>query len=102
MPACTEQVVDMYGCSLPVCAARYGCIGELVKENQTGLLFDDAQQLAQELLLLLQGFPSKQGPLQSMRSSLQQQPLPRWQQAWAQHVLPVFEELGVCQGPAAR
>ena len=93
---CDEQVVDMFGCSLPVCAARYGCIGELVQEGRNGLLFEDAQQLAQQLLLLLQGFPGKQGQLQHLHSCLQQQPFPRWQQAWGQHVLPVFESLGVC------
>ena len=48
------QVVDMFGCGLPVCAVSYPCIGELVEEGQTGLLFTSAQQLAQQLVSLLQ------------------------------------------------
>ena len=96
------QVVDMFGCSLPVCAARYGCIGELVEEQRNGLLFESAQQLAQQLMMLLQGFPDDQGNLHQMRTSLQQQPFPRWQQAWAQHAMPVFKDLPICRSMAAR
>ena len=44
-------MVDVPGCSLPVCAASYACIGELVQDGRNGLLFSDAQQLAQHLLL---------------------------------------------------
>ena len=51
------QVVDMFGCGLPVCAAAYSCIGELVKEGETGLLFSSSQELAQQWLQLFQGFP---------------------------------------------
>ena len=36
------QVLDMYGCGLPVCAANYACIGELVKDGRNGLLFNEA------------------------------------------------------------
>ncbi len=53
----TMQVVDMFGCGLPVCAASYDCINELVTEGQTGLLFNSYQQLADQWVALFQGFP---------------------------------------------
>jgi beta-1,4-mannosyltransferase len=53
------KIVDMYGCSLPVCAVNYdwypherfkvntiNSLAELVTPNHTGLLFEDAKTLA--------------------------------------------------------
>ncbi|KAF5826742.1 glycosyl transferases group 1-domain-containing protein [Dunaliella salina] len=53
------KVVDMFGCSLPVCALAYSCISELVAEGETGLLFSSAQGLADNLVTLLHGFGSQ-------------------------------------------
>lgn len=39
------QVVDMFGCGLPVCALTYSCIGELVSHQANGLLFATPDQL---------------------------------------------------------
>jgi len=44
-----RQVVDMFGCGLPVCAAAYACIGELVAHGDSGLLFSGPGQLAGQL-----------------------------------------------------
>ena len=46
------QVVDMFGCGLPVCAASYKCVGELVQEGEVGLTFESCQELAQQLVNL--------------------------------------------------
>ena len=83
----------MFGCGLPVCAASYACIGELVHDGSNGLLFSDAQQLARHLVLLLQGFPSRVGKLGEMRAHLRANPAPSWLSAWQEHVLPVFTQL---------
>ncbi len=45
------QVVDMFGCGLPVLAVRYQCIDELVEENKNGLLFDDESSLAKKVFV---------------------------------------------------
>ena len=45
------KIVDMFGCGLLVCSIRYACIDELVKENVNGLIFDDANHLAQQLFV---------------------------------------------------
>merc|ERR1712005_70690 len=50
------KVVDMLGCSLPVCAINYKCIGELVQHNHNGMIFNDASELSESLQLLLVGF----------------------------------------------
>lgn len=59
----TLQVVDMFGCGLPVCAASYQCIGELVSHGHNGLLFTCAEELARHLADVLEGFPGKPSQL---------------------------------------
>lgn len=52
-----KQVVDMFGAGMPVCALAYNCIGELVEDGETGLLFDGPAKLCDQLQMLLRGFP---------------------------------------------
>lgn len=76
------QIVDMFGCGLPVCAARYSCIGELVKEHDTGLLFSSPQELSLQLVDLLQGFPQQPScQLQHMQQQVQQTS-ENWADSW--------------------
>jgi len=76
------QVVDMFGCGLPVCAASYDCIHELVKEGQTGLLFDSYQQLADQWVALFQGFPKNPSQqLLHMQQQVQQR-TGNWSASW--------------------
>ena len=87
------QVVDMFGCGLPVCAKAFSCIGELVTDGQDGLLFSSPQQLAEQSQVLLQGFPKQPARLlQAMAQQVQQRHQPRWQDAWRQTVLPVISQ----------
>ncbi|KAF7320135.1 Chitobiosyldiphosphodolichol beta-mannosyltransferase [Mycena kentingensis (nom. inval.)] len=51
------KVVDMFGCELPVCALGFDCLDELVKDGKNGLVFKDADQLADQMEMLLSGFP---------------------------------------------
>ncbi|XP_076459838.1 chitobiosyldiphosphodolichol beta-mannosyltransferase-like [Babylonia areolata] len=84
------KVVDMFGCGLPVCAVRYDCIEELVKPGINGLLFDDSQQLAQQLQELVGEFPDKTSKLKTFRENLKKFQAVRWQEQWTEKVLPLF------------
>ncbi|KAH9931275.1 glycosyltransferase family 33 protein [Fomitopsis serialis] len=69
------KVVDMFGCGLPVCALGFACLDELVKDGVNGLVFHNAEQLAEQLESLLSSHPHSQ-PIEELRSSLQHaQPL---------------------------
>ena len=84
------QVVDMFGCGLPVCAASYKCIGELVKVGETGLLFDSYQELAQQWVDLFQGFPSQPSKqIVHMQKQVQQR-TDNWSASWMK-LIPIFE-----------
>ncbi len=43
------KAVDMLGAGTPVLARRYQCIGELVRDGENGILFDDAAGLSSAL-----------------------------------------------------
>lgn len=85
-----EQVLDMFGCQLPVCAMNYETIGELVRDGDNGLLFSSPQQLAQQLRQLLTGFPAAPSPeLKHMQRVHARSKGLQWDAAWTRNVLPV-------------
>lgn len=88
------KVVDMYGCSLPVCSRRFACIDELVQDGRTGLLFDDAAELSGQLQRLLQHFPNQAPLLNSMRQTISQQYSAdrRWSANWNALVPALIQE----------
>lgn len=87
------KVLDMLGCQLPVCAAQYRSIGELISHGKNGLVFSDPQQLAQQLQELLIGFPNHPSKLIcQLQRSLASSHKPRWAEAWQRDVLPVIQD----------
>lgn len=87
----SAQVVDMFGCGLPVCAAEYRCIGELVSHGTNGLLFDSASKLAAQLVALFEGFPNKESALlRRLQESVASTSALTWEQSWEKIVLPIF------------
>ncbi|NXY86139.1 ALG1 mannosyltransferase, partial [Alcedo cyanopectus] len=84
------KVVDMFGCCLPVCAIYFECLHELVKHNENGLIFRDWKELAEQLKMLLWGFPTLEGKLHSFRENLRASRQLRWEESWDQTVLPLL------------
>ncbi|BFZ03795.1 hypothetical protein BsWGS_06834 [Bradybaena similaris] len=94
------KVVDMFGCGLPVCAVNFRCIGELVQHGKNGLIFNDSQELAQQLTDLLVDFPHKNEKLSQFRENLATFQELRWHQQWKKLVLPIFFRIGRIAEPA--
>lgn len=81
----------MFGCGLPVCAASYACIGELVAHGDNGLLFSGPTQLAAQLADLLGGFPGAESlALARMRHTVTAAAAVTWDASWRSVVLPLF------------
>jgi beta-1,4-mannosyltransferase len=45
------KVVDMFGCGVPVLAKGFGCIDELVKHGENGLVFNTGEELGQQMIV---------------------------------------------------
>ncbi|EUC53845.1 beta-1,4-mannosyltransferase, glycosyltransferase family 33 protein [Rhizoctonia solani AG-3 Rhs1AP] len=64
------KVVDMFGCSLPVCALDFECLDELVKDGVNGLAFKTADELTDQVTKLISDFPDT-NQLDILRQALQ-------------------------------
>ena len=85
------QVVDMFGCGLPVCATAYECIDELVANGHNALLFNGPQQLAGHLLILFEGFPARSSEqLSHMRHAVAASAAVSWEASWDKIVAPII------------
>ncbi|KAF7066980.1 hypothetical protein CFC21_072897 [Triticum aestivum] len=88
------KVVDMFGCGLPVCAASFSCIEELVKVNRNGLLFSTSSELADELMVLFKGFPEECDTLKSLKGgALSTGSSSKWSTEWETNALPLVKQV---------
>nr|XP_015641558.1 UDP-glycosyltransferase TURAN isoform X3 [Oryza sativa Japonica Group] len=88
------KVVDMFGCGLPVCAASFSCIDELVKVNNNGLLFSTSSELADELTMLFKGFPEECDELKSLKvGALNTGSSSKWSTEWERYALPLVNQV---------
>jgi len=86
------KVVDMFGCSLPVCAYDFKCLGELVRHGVNGYVFTSSEELARRLQEMLQGFPTNTRTLNQMRACIEKKRT-RWSETWNTVVKPIFQEI---------
>lgn len=86
------KVVDMFGCGLPVAAKRFPAIGELVKEDENGVLFDTSEQLAVFLTKWFANFGSEsyKAKEQKFRQNLAAFGENRWENTWSRVAKPVL------------
>ncbi|KAL4239279.1 hypothetical protein ACF0H5_000096 [Mactra antiquata] len=91
------KVVDMFGCGLPVCAINFNCLNELVKHEENGLIFNNSEELTQNITTLLDGFPNQSGRLDQFRKNLTGFQSTRWHDCWTQIVLPMVENQTVSE-----
>lgn len=85
----------MLGCGLPVLAAAYPCISELVHDPTNGLHFKSPSDLAALLADVLRGFPSEAVLLRGMELAVEaerQAGGATWESEWQQVVLPVIRK----------
>lgn len=104
------KVVDMFAVGVPVCSVQYDCIGELVKRDQNGMIFEDASDLCDRLQVctnnewmmknsvcfcllksLLHGFPDRCSKLNSLKSNLvAQRSNENWSKEWESVLKPLL------------
>jgi beta-1,4-mannosyltransferase len=85
------KIADMFGASLPVCAYDYGpCLREIMRDGENGLLFSDAEQLANQLYKLLRGFPHDTPLLDKLRGNLARNRPTSWSAGWNEHAAGVL------------
>ena len=85
------KIADMFGAALPVLAFDYGpCLKEQVREGENGLLFKDAESLADRLYELFKTFPRSAPVLEDMRAKLLTQPMRSWSEGWKAEAAALF------------
>lgn len=89
------KVVDMLACGTGVVARRFACIGELVVDGETGVLFDDARQLERALWDCLVGDVPKWRRVAARIREVFARDDMRWQATWERCAMPALA------GPAA-
>jgi beta-1,4-mannosyltransferase len=84
------KLADLIGAGVPVLALNYGaCLTEQVREGETGLLFESADQLASQLYELLNGFPAAPR-LARLRDNVRRLRPMRWSEGWKAAAAPIF------------
>eukprot|EP00658_Telonema_sp_P-2_P073202 TRINITY_DN62262_c0_g1_i1.p2 TRINITY_DN62262_c0_g1~~TRINITY_DN62262_c0_g1_i1.p2 ORF type:complete len:404 (-),score=84.34 TRINITY_DN62262_c0_g1_i1:125-1336(-) len=86
------KVVDMFGAGIPVCQVRYPCVGELVTEGETGLLFSDGAELTRHVRALFENWPrEKAGKLAVMKQNVIAEMRGKdWISNWEEAARPLF------------
>jgi beta-1,4-mannosyltransferase len=77
------KIADLHGAGLPVCALDYGpCLDEMLRHEETGLRFADAETLARQWLELFAEFPHATPHLDRLRAHVQTSRGVSWRAGW--------------------
>jgi len=76
------KIADLHGAGLPVCALDYGpCLDEMLRHDDTGLRFTDAETLARQWVTLLANFPETPA-LDRLRANVARTRGTTWRAGW--------------------
>lgn len=89
------KIVDMFGCQLPVLAKNFNCITELVKPEKTGFLFENSDELFEQISKCFMDFPTNKKILDEMRRNLASPnfKMTNWAENWDANAWPLIENL---------
>ena len=77
------KIADLHGVGLPVCALDYGpCLDEILRHDETGLRFGDAETLARQWLDLFADFPRATPHLDRLRTHVENARGVSWRAGW--------------------
>jgi beta-1,4-mannosyltransferase len=77
------KIADMHGAGVPVCALDYGpCLDEMLRHDDTGLPFADAETLAHQWVALLATFPAATPALDRLRANVARARGTSWRGGW--------------------
>ncbi|KAK9455546.1 hypothetical protein V1511DRAFT_487488 [Dipodascopsis uninucleata] len=83
------KVVDMFGCGVPVLARNFEALPELVVHERNGMVFDDSEQLAEQLVDVF-SFPKK---LATLKKGALAESSYRWSESWRIRAGPLFNNV---------
>jgi beta-1,4-mannosyltransferase len=85
------KIADLHGAGLPVCALDYGpCLDEILRHDDTGLRFGDAETLARQWLELFADFPQATPHLDRLRAHVEKARGVTWRAGWDAEARPVL------------
>jgi beta-1,4-mannosyltransferase len=85
------KIADLHGAGVPVCALDYGpCLDEILRHDETGLRFGDAETLARQWLELFADFPRATPHLDRLRAQVEKARGATWRAGWDAEARPVL------------
>jgi len=81
------KVVDLFGVGVPVAAVKFASVGELVKDGENGVTFENDEELTNILGRL---FDPRKKELERLKAGAMKETEHRWDENWDKVAAPVF------------